>query len=110
MTDWNRYREIEALRESGHPAEALAEFEKLRTGATDAADMSSILLSEALSYRDIGRFDKAGEAASEAVRLLAEADPSRPFAEFSLACVHESDGRFDLAVREFRALLKRHAD
>src|SRR6266478_1615977 len=110
MIDWNRYREIEALRESGHPAGALAELEKLRAGATDAADISSILLGEALCYRDLGRFDKEAEAASDAVRLLPEADPRRPYAEFSLACVHESDGRFDLAVQEFKALLKRHAD
>jgi tetratricopeptide (TPR) repeat protein len=110
MTDWNRYREIDALRESGHPAEALAEFENLRAGATDAADVSAIFLGEALSYRDLARFDKAAEAASEAIRLLPQESPSRPYAEFSLACVHESDGRFDLAVQEFRALLKRHAD
>src|SRR6266478_5285419 len=109
MIDWNRYREIEALRESGDPAGALAELEKLRAGATDAADISSIL-GEALCYLDLGRFDKEAEAASDAVRLLPEADPRRPYAEFSLACVHESDGRFDLAVQEFKALLKRHAD
>ena len=110
MTDWNRYREIDALRESGHPAEALAEFKNLRVGTTDAADMSSILLGEALSYRDLGRFDKAAEAASEAVRLLPEDNPSRPYAEFSLACAHGDEGKFDLAAQELKALLKRHAD
>jgi tetratricopeptide (TPR) repeat protein len=110
MTDWNRYRETDALRESGHPTEALREFENLRAGATDAADVSSILLGEALSYRDLGRFDKAAEAASEAIRLLPPDSPSRPYAEFSLACVHESESKFDLAAQEFKELLKRHAD
>jgi len=110
MIDWNRYREIDALRESGHPAEALAEFENLRAGATDAADVSSILLGEALSYRDLGRFEKAAEAASEAVRILPEADPSRPYAEFSLACAHGDEGKSDLATQELRTFLKRHAD
>jgi tetratricopeptide (TPR) repeat protein len=110
MTDWNRFREIEALRESGRPAEALTKFEELRESAKDAADRSSILLGEALSYRDLGRFDKAAEAASEAIMLLPQESPSRPYAEFSLACVHESESKFGLAVQEFRALLKRHAD
>jgi tetratricopeptide (TPR) repeat protein len=110
MTDWNRYHEIDALRESGHPAEALAEFENLRAGATDAADVSSILLGEALSYRDLGSFDKAAEAASEAVRLLPEDHPSRPYAEFSLACAHGDEGKSDLATQELKTFLKRHAD
>ncbi len=110
MIDWNRYREIDALRESGRPAEALAEFENLRAGATDAADVSSILLGESLSYRDLGRFDKAAEAAAEAIRLLPEESPSRPYAEFSLACVHESESKFDLAAQEFRMLLKKYED
>ena len=109
MTDWNRYREINALRESGHPTEALAEFRNLREGAMDAADVSSILLGESLSYRDLGRFDKAAEAASEAIGLLPEESPSRPYAECSLACVHESDGKFDQAAQELRTLLRRHA-
>jgi tetratricopeptide (TPR) repeat protein len=110
MTDWNRYREIDALRESGHPTEALVEFENLRASATDAADVSSILLGESLSYRDLGRFGKAAEAAAEAIRLLPQESPSRPYAEFSLACVHESESKFDLAAQEFETLLKRHAD
>ena len=110
MTDWNRYREIDALRESGHPAEALVEFEKLRASATDAADVSSILLGEAISYRDLGHFDKAAHAASEAINLLPPESPSRPYAEFSLACVHESESKFDLAAQEFRTLLKKHGD
>jgi tetratricopeptide (TPR) repeat protein len=109
MTDWNRYREIDALRKSGHPTEALVEFKNLREGATDAADVSSILLGESLSYRDLGRFDEAAEAASKAIRLLPHESPSRPYAEFSLACVHESEGKFDLAAQEFRSLLKRYA-
>jgi tetratricopeptide (TPR) repeat protein len=110
MTDWNRYREIDALRESGHPTEALEGFKSLRAGATDAADVSSILLGESLSYRDLGRFDKAAEVAEEAIRLLPQESPSRPYAEFSLACVHEGESKFDLAAQEFRTLLKRHAD
>jgi tetratricopeptide (TPR) repeat protein len=110
MTDWNRYREIDALRESGHPAEALVEFKTLRENATDAADMSSILLGEALSCRDLGRFDEAAEAASEAVRLLPEGSPSRPYAEFSLTCAHGDQGKFDLAAQELRVFLKRHTN
>jgi len=110
MTDWNRYHEIDALRESGHPAEALVEFKALRESATDAADISSILLGEALSYRDLGSFDKAAEAASEAVRLLPEENPGRPYAEFSLACAYGDEGKFDLAARGLKAFLKRHAD
>lgn len=110
MTDWNRFREIQALRESGHPTEALMEFKALREGATDAADRSAILMHESLSYRDLGRFDEAVEAASEAIRLLPEESPTRPYVEFSLACVHESESKFDLAAQEFRALLKKHAD
>jgi tetratricopeptide (TPR) repeat protein len=110
MTDWNRYREIDALRESGHPAEALVEFKALRESATDTADISSILLGEALSYRDLGSFDKAAEAASEAIRLLPEENPSRPYAELSLACVQGDDGKFDLAAQGLKTLLKRHAD
>jgi tetratricopeptide (TPR) repeat protein len=110
MTDWKRYSEIDALRESGHPAEALAELKNLRAGATDAADVSSILLGESLSYHDLGRLDEAAEAASEAIRLLPQDNPSRPYAEFSLACVHESESKFDLAAQELRTLLKRHAE
>src|ERR1700756_6034270 len=92
MTDWNRFREIDALRESGHPAEALEGFKNLRACAADPADTSSILVAESLAYRDLGQFDKAAEAASEAIRLLPPDSPSRPYAEFSLACVHESEG------------------
>lgn len=109
ITDWDRVREIAALRDSGHPAEALVEFKALREGATDAADISSILLGEALSYRDLGRFDEAAEAASESVRLLSEESPSRPYAEFCLACIHESQCKFDQAAQEFRALLKKYS-
>jgi tetratricopeptide (TPR) repeat protein len=110
MTDWNRYREIDALRESGHAAEALVQLKTLREGATDAADRSSILLGEALCHRDLGRFDDASEAASQAVGLLPEESPTRPHAEFTLACLREREGKFDLAVQGFKALLKRHAD
>jgi len=110
VVDWDRYREIDALRESGHPAEALVQFKALRETATDSADISSIFLGECLSYRDLGRFDEAAEAASEAVRLLPEKSTSRPYAEFCLVCTHESVGKFDLAANGFRALLKVHAD
>lgn len=98
------------LRESGRPAEALAEFVALRESATDAVDRSSILLHEALSYYDLGRFDKEVEAASEAVRLLPEESPTRPYAEFSLACAHGHADKSDLAVQELKAFLKKHAD
>jgi len=108
MTDWNRFREIDALRESGHPAEALEGFKNLRACAADPADTSSILLAESLAYRDLGQFDKAAEAASEAIRLLPPDSPSRPDAEFSLACVHESEGKFALAAQEFKTLLKKY--
>jgi tetratricopeptide (TPR) repeat protein len=70
---------------------------------------SSILLHESLCYRDLGQFDKAAEAATEAVRLLSPENPSRLYAEFSLACVHESEGKYDLAVQEFKTLLKNYA-
>jgi tetratricopeptide (TPR) repeat protein len=110
MTDWNRVREIQNLRESGQPAEALVAFKAIRENATDAKDRSSILLHESLCYRDLGQFNQAAESASEAIRLLPQESPSRPYAEFSLACVHESEGRFDLAAQEFKTLLKRHAD
>jgi tetratricopeptide (TPR) repeat protein len=110
MTDWDQVHEIDALRESGRPAEALVKFKALRENATDAADRSSILLGESLCCRDLGRFDEASEAASQAVRLLPEESPARPYAEFSLACIRESEGKLDLAAQEFRELLKRHAD
>lgn len=110
MTDWDRFREIQTLRESGHPAEALVEFKRFRESATDAADRSSILLHEALSYYDLGHFDKEVEAALEAVRLLPDDSPTRPYAEFALACAHGHEGRFDLSAQELRAFLKKHAD
>jgi tetratricopeptide (TPR) repeat protein len=110
MTDWNRFHEIQALRESGHPAEALAEFKTLRENATDAMDISSILQHEALCYYDLGHFDKEVEAASEAVRLLPEGSPTRPYAEFLLACAHGHADQSNLAVQELRAFLKKHAN
>lgn len=110
MTDWNRFREIQTLRESGHPVEALVKFKAFRESATDAADRSSILLHEALSYYDLGQFDKEVEAALEAVRLLPEESPTRPYAEFSLACAHGHEGKFDLSAKELRAFLNKHAD
>lgn len=110
MTDWNRIREIQNLRESGWPAEALAELIAIRESAADESDRSAILLHESLCYRDLGQFDKAAQTASEAIKLLPPESPSRPYAEFSLACVHQSEGKFDLAVQEFKALLKKHAE
>jgi tetratricopeptide (TPR) repeat protein len=110
MTDWNRFREIQTLRESGCPAEALTEFEALRKNAPDAVDRSAILQHEALCYYDLGRFDEEVEAASEAVKLLPEENPSRPYAEFSLACAHGHADKSDLAVQELKAFLKKHAD
>ncbi len=109
MIDWNRFREVQTLRESGHPAKALSEFEALREDAADAADHSSVLLHEALCYYDLGHFDKEVEAASEAVRLLPEESPTRPYAEFSLACAHEHEGKIDLSAQELRAFLKKRA-
>lgn len=110
MVDWNRFREIQTLRESGRPAEALTEFEAFRESATDAADRSAILLHESLCYRDLGRFDKATEVASEAVRLLPDGNPTRPYAEFSLAVVRGLDGKSELAALGLRGFLKTHAD
>jgi tetratricopeptide (TPR) repeat protein len=65
---------------------------------------------EALCYYDLGRFDKEVEAASEAVRLLPEESPGRPYADFSLACAHGHVDKSDLAVHELRGFLKKHAD
>jgi tetratricopeptide (TPR) repeat protein len=110
VVDWNRFREIQTLRESGRPAEALTEFEALRENATDAMDKSAILQHEALCYYDLGRFDKEVEAASEAVMLLPEESPDRLYAEFSLACAHGHADKSDLAVQELKAFLKKHAD
>jgi tetratricopeptide (TPR) repeat protein len=110
VVDWNRFRELQTLRESGRPSEALTEFEALRENATDAMDRSAILQHEALCYYDLGRFNKEVEAASEAVRLLREESPTRPFAEFSLACAHGHADKSDLAVRELKAFLKKHAN
>jgi tetratricopeptide (TPR) repeat protein len=110
MTDWNRFREITALRDSGHPAKALIALQGLRKGATESADVSSILLAESIAHRDLGQFDKAAEAASKAIELLPRESPSRPYAEFSLACIHESEGKFDLAVQGFKTLLKEHTE
>ncbi|MBZ5613509.1 MAG: tetratricopeptide repeat protein [Acidobacteriia bacterium] len=110
MTDWNRFREMQTLRESGRPAEALTEFKALRKNASDAVDRSAILQHEALCYYDLGRFDEEVEAASEAVKLLPEENPSRPYAEFSLACAHGHADKSDLAVQELKAFLKKHAD
>ena len=108
MTDWNQFREITALRDSGHAARALLALQNLRKSATEPADISSILLAESIAHRDLGQFDEAARAASKAIELLPQESPSRPYAEFSLACIHESEAKFDLAVQEFKALLKKH--
>lgn len=110
MTDWNRFREIQILRESGNPAEALVEFKALRESATEAMDRSAIFQHEALCYFGLGQFDKEVEAAWEAVRLLPEGSPSRPYAEFSLACAHGHADESELAVQALKAFLKKHAD
>ncbi len=110
MVDWDRYREIDKLRESGRPAEALVELKAIRDFTTDATDASSLLLGESVCYCDLGRFDEAAEVAFEAVRLLPEESPGRPYAEFCLAVVREHEGQFDLAVQGFRAILKRYAE
>jgi len=110
MTDWNRFREIQDLRESGRPAEALAQFQSLREAATDAADISSILLGVSLCYSDLRRYDEAASAASEAIRLLPEDSPSRPYAEFSLAVIHEKQSKLEVSAQELRTLLKVHAE
>ena len=86
------------------------EFKSLRESATDPADISAILLAESIAYCELCRLDKATEAASEAVRLLPEENPGRPYAEFSLACVHEQDGKLDFATQEFKILLKKYSD
>ena len=110
MTDWNRYREIDALREAGHPAEALVELKTLRASAADAIDVSSILLGQALAYRDLGCFNKAVEAALEAVSLLPREHSNRPYAEFVLASAHGDEGRCDLEAEELRSILSKYAD
>lgn len=110
MTDWNRFREITALRDSGQAAKALTALESLRKGATEPADVSSILLAESLAHRDLGQLDKAAEAAAKAIELLPQDHPGRPYAEFSLGCIHESEGKFDVAAQEFKALLKKHVE
>jgi tetratricopeptide (TPR) repeat protein len=110
MIDWNRYHEINALRESGRPAEALVKFRVLRESATDAEEIASILLGESISYRDLRRFAEATEAASKAVSQIPENSPSRLHAEFCLGCCHECEGKFGLSVQEFKSLLQRYAD
>ena len=86
------------------------ELKAIRDFTTDATDASSLLLGESVCYCDLGRFDEAAEVAFEAVRLLPEESPGRPYAEFCLAVVREHEGQFDLAVQGFRAILKRYAE
>jgi tetratricopeptide (TPR) repeat protein len=110
MTDWDRYYESIALRESGHPGQAIVQLKALLNVATDAAERSAILMGESLCHYDLGHFDEELEAALEAVRLLPEGSRSRPYAEFSLACAHGHAGKSDLAVKELKAFLKKHAN
>jgi tetratricopeptide (TPR) repeat protein len=109
MIEWSRYQELEALCESGHPAEALVESQKLREGATDAEDVSSLLLGEAVAYRDLGQFGKATEAASEAVSLLPEGHPNLVYAEFVLAGACGNEGKHDLEAEKLKWILSRYA-
>jgi tetratricopeptide (TPR) repeat protein len=96
MIDWNRCREIQELRDSGHPAEALDEFESLRANSENAEEASAILLHIGICYRDLGRFDDAAAAVSEALRLLPTENPTRPYAEFTMAVIRECQGKWDL--------------
>jgi tetratricopeptide (TPR) repeat protein len=110
MIDWNRCREIQELRDSGHPAEALDEFESLRANSENAEEASAILLHIGICYRDLGRFDDAAAAVSEALRLLPAENPTRPYAEFTMAVIRECQGKWDLAAQELREFIKRHED
>ncbi len=110
MIDWNRCREIQELRDSGHPAEALNEFEFLRADSENAEEDSAILLHIGICYRDLGRFDDAAEAVSEALRLWPAESPTRPYAEFSMAVIRGLQGKLDVAAQELREFLKRHVD
>ncbi len=110
MIDWNRCREIQELRDSGHPAEALNEFEFLRANSENAEEDSAILLHIGICYRDLGRFDDAAGAVSEALRLCPAESSTRPYAEFSMAVIRGLQGKLDVAAQELREFLKRHVD
>lgn len=108
--DWNEYRKIALLRDSGHPDEALVKFQHVEGACSDDEERAPVLLDESLCYRELGRFAEAVEAASAAVQLLPPQSPIRPFAEFSLACAHRLAGDLDRAAQELRALLRNYAD
>jgi tetratricopeptide (TPR) repeat protein len=108
LTDWDEVRKIDLIRQSGHPQEALEELQRLRITCADNEARASILLNESVCYCDLGRYPEAVEAAEIALRLLPAESPSRPFAEFSLACAHQLNGKLELAAEELRAFLLRH--
>jgi tetratricopeptide (TPR) repeat protein len=108
--DWNEYRKIALLRESGNPSEALGKFQSIRKTCSNDEDRASILLHESVCYRDLGRFAEAVEAASTAVQLLPPKSASLPYAEYSLACAHQENGDLERAAQELRALLKKYSD
>jgi len=107
---WKEFREIDLLRESGHPTEALAAFERFQSACSDDETRASVLLGKSLCYRDLARFAEATAAAMAALQLLSSQSPSRPFAEFSLACAHQLEGDLDRAAEELRAFLQQYAD
>lgn len=108
MADWDEVQKLDSLRRSGHPAEALAELQRLRITCAENEARASILLNESVCLCDLGRFAEAVNAASIAVRLLPADSPSRPSAEFSLACAHQLNGQLELATEEFRTFLQQY--
>jgi tetratricopeptide (TPR) repeat protein len=108
LIDWDEVRKLDSLRRSGHPSEALAELQRLRITCADNEARASILLNESICYCDLGQYPEAVEAAQIALRLLPAESPSRPFAEFSLACAHQLNGELELAAEELRAFLQQH--
>ena len=108
MIDWDEVQKLEALRQSGRPAEALEALQRIRVVCSDNESRASILLSESACYCDLSRFPEAVEASETALRLLPKESPSRPFAEFSLACAHEFNGELELAAGEIRVFLAGH--
>lgn len=108
--DWDEYRRIALLRESGHPSEALMKFQSFREACSNDEDRASILLHESVCYRDLGRFVEGVEAASTAVQLLPRKSASLPYAEYCLACAHQENGDVELAAQELRALLRKYSD
>ncbi len=108
--DWNQYREIALLRDSGHPAEALAKFQHIADACSDDEERAQVFLDESICYRDLGRLAEMVESASSAVELLPLESPLRPFAEFSLACAHQLEGDLEHSAEGLRTLLQKHAE